>query len=145
MLPPDALSATTGDFRRLHDHVLSTEKSLLRSNDPGYPLYAVKVPKGWGFYDENPAEMFFLRFDYIFEMYHMRRLDFTFVRLFALHLSNVVRKEQISSIAVLDPYFMNENFLNAGSMERDAARRYIEDFMVANKEKEMILLPYHPT
>lgn len=145
MLPPDALSATTGDFRRLHDHVLSTEKSLLRSNDPGYPLYAVKVPKGWGFYDETPADMFFLRFDYIFEMYHMRRLDFTFVRLFVLHLSNVVRKEQISSIAVLDPYFMNENFLNAGSMERDAARRYIEDFMVANKEKEMILLPYHPT
>ena len=145
MLPPDAHRATTGDFRRLHDHVLSTEKSLLRSNDPGYPLYAVKVPKGWGFYDKTAADMFFLRFDCIFEMYHMRRLDFTFVRLFVLHLSYVVRKEQISAIAVLDPYLMHENFLKAGKVEREAASKYIEDFMVANKEKEMILLPYRPT
>src|SRR5664279_198648 len=67
--------------------------------------------------------MFFLRFDCIFEMYHMRRLDFTFVRLFALHLSYVIRKEQISAIAVLDPYLMHENFLKAGKVERDTSRK----------------------
>lgn len=91
--------------------------SLLRSNDLVYPLYAVKVPKGLGFVDISAADIFFLRFDYIFEMYHMRRLDFTSVRLFALHLSYVVRKEQILAIAVVDPYFMYENFLKAGRVE----------------------------
>ena len=105
----------------------------------------VKVPKGWGFCDGTRADMFFLRFDSIFDMYHMRRLDRTFVCLSALHLSHVVRKEEISTIAVLDPYFMHENFLKAGKVDHEAAIKYIEDFMVANKEKEMILLSYHPT
>ena len=34
MLPPKPLEALSGDLRRLHDHVLSTEKSLLASKDP---------------------------------------------------------------------------------------------------------------
>ena len=37
MLPPKPLEALTRDLRRLHDHVMSTEKSLLASKDPGYP------------------------------------------------------------------------------------------------------------
>jgi hypothetical protein len=35
MLPQKLLEAISGDLRRLHDHVLSTEKSLLASKDPG--------------------------------------------------------------------------------------------------------------
>ena len=34
MLPPKPLETLSGDLRRLHDHVLSTEKSLLASKDP---------------------------------------------------------------------------------------------------------------
>jgi len=46
MLPRKPLEALSGDLRRLHDHVLSTKKSLLASKDPGYPTYAARVPEG---------------------------------------------------------------------------------------------------
>ena len=81
MLPPKLLKALLGDLRRLHDHVLPTEKSLLASEDPGYPLYAVCVPEGKFYVDTLPAEVFFLRFDHVFGMFLMRQLDFTIARL----------------------------------------------------------------
>ena len=89
--------------------------------------------------------MIFLQFDYIFEILHMRQLDFTFVCLYALHLNNLVKKEELSNIAVADPYYMYENFLKRGDVERKSAEEYILKFMLANKDKEMILLPYHAT
>ena len=46
MLLPKPLEALSRDLRRLHDHLLSTEKSLLASKDPGYPTYAARVPEG---------------------------------------------------------------------------------------------------
>ena len=48
--------------------------------------------------------MIFLRFNYIFEMLHMRQLDFSFARLYALHLSYLVKEEELSNIAIADPY-----------------------------------------
>ena len=50
MVPANALAAIAGDLRRLHDHVLSTERSLLASDDPGYPLYTVHVPSSCKMY-----------------------------------------------------------------------------------------------
>ena len=144
ILPPKPLEGISGDLRRLHDHVLSTEKSLLASKDPGYPLYAVRVPPGKGYVDTMPAEVFFLRFDQIFEMFLTRRLDFTIVRLFALHMSFVINREEISQIAVADPYYMHESFLSLSDYELKTAREYIKNFMLMNKEKEMVLVPYHP-
>jgi hypothetical protein len=38
---------------------------------------------------------------------------------------------------------MHEGFLGNSDVDREAAAKYIEDFMVADKAKEMILLPYH--
>ena len=55
MLLPKPLEALSGDLRRLHDHVLSTEKSLLASKDPGYPTYAARVPEGKCYVDTRPA------------------------------------------------------------------------------------------
>ena len=110
----------------------------------GYSLYAAKVPAGFDFNHDSPADMVFLQFDYIFEMLHVRRLDFTFVRLYALH-QNYLVKEELSNIAVAGPYYMSENFLKRGDVERKSAEEYILKFMLANKDKEMILLPYHPT
>lgn len=145
MVPPNALAAITGDLRRLHDHVLSTERSLLASDDPGYPLYTVHVPCTDKTYVHTcPADLFFLRFDYIFEMFLMRRLDFTFVRLYAMHMNYIVRREQIPGLAVADPYYMHEGFLSINEVNREYASKYIEDFLVLNKDKETILLPYHP-
>jgi hypothetical protein len=144
MLPPKPLEAIYGDLRRLHDHVLSTEKSLLASKDPGYPTYAARVPEGKCYVDTRPAEVVFLRFDHIFEMFLTRRLDCTIVRLFALHMSSVMKREEVSQICVADPYYMHESFLSLGDFERKTAREYLENFMVQNKDQEIVLLPYHP-
>ena len=108
MVPANALAAITGYLRRLHDHVLSTERRLLASDDPGYPLYTVHVPSSCKMYVHTcPADLFFLRFDYIFQMFQMRTPDFTFVRLYALHTNYIVRREQVTGLVVADPYYMH--------------------------------------
>ena len=75
-----------GDLRRLHDDVLWVEKGLIASKDPGYPLYVVNIPRQMSYVDSFPADKFFLRFDYIFDMFHVKKLDFTFFRLYALQI-----------------------------------------------------------
>ena len=90
------------------------------------------------------AEKFFLLFDYIFDMFHLKKLDFTLVHLFALYMNYIIGIEQIPYIRVANPYFMHEGFLAVCPEHREYARDYIADFMVANKDKETILLPYHP-
>ena len=96
-----------------------------------------------GFVEEVPGDVFFLRFEHIFDMFHMKRLDVSLVHLFALHLAYVVSRKKISKIAVADPFYMCESNL-LGRESRRVATEYIEEFMVANKHKEIILLPYFP-
>jgi hypothetical protein len=77
-------------------------------------------------------------------MFHMKWLDDSMVCLFALHLAYVVGKEQIPAIAIADPYYMHEH--NLISCEgHGVMMKYIEDFMVKNKNEEIMLLPYFPT
>ena len=140
MLPPKPLEA----LRRLHDHVLLTEKSLLASKDPRYPTYTARVPEGKCYIDTSTAEVFFLRFDHIFEMFLTRRLDFTIVHLFALHMSSFMKREEVSQICVTDPYYIHESFLSLGDLEPETAMEYLENFMVQNKDQEIVLLPYYP-
>jgi hypothetical protein len=144
ILPKAAVEAIYDDLRRLHDDVLRREKSLIASKNLGYPLYVVNVPQQRLYVDTFPAKKFFLRFEYIFDMFHLKKLDFTFVRLFALYMNYIIRIEQIPYICVADPYFMHEGFLAVCQEHREYARDYIADFMVGNKDKETILLPYHP-
>ena len=61
--------------------------------------------------DSFPADKFFLRFDYIFDMFHVKKLDFMFVCLYALHMSYIIGVEQIAHICVADPYYMHEAYL----------------------------------
>ena len=77
------------------------------------------------------------------QLHHMKRLDVSLVCLFALHLAYVVSREKISKIAVADPLYMCDSNLRHCKSRR-AATEYIEEFMVANKHKEIILLPYFP-
>ena len=144
ILPATALRARFGDLKRLHDDVLRVEKDLIASKDPGYPLYVVNVPRQLSYVDFFPADKFFLRFDYIFDMFHVKKLDFTFVRLYALHMNYLIVVEQIPHICVADPCFMHEGFLGVCRKHREYARDYIVSFMLANKDKEAILVPYHP-
>ena len=130
-------------MRSLHDGVLQVEMQLLEMKSPTYPVFMVKVPKGMGFLDKSPAELFFLRFDDIFNMFHLKRLHPTLVRLFTLSEAYQVRKEDTPAIAIADPYYMLESNLCTHE-GRLVVMQYIEDFLVANKEKEIFLLPYFP-
>ena len=77
-------------------------------------------------------------------MFHVKKLDFMFVRLYALHMNYIIGVEQIRHICVADPYYMHEGFLGVCAEQREYARDYIVSFMLANKDKEAILVPYHP-
>ena len=77
-------------------------------------------------------------------MFHLKKLDFTFVRLYALYMNYITGIEQIPYICVADPYFMHEGFLAVCPEHREYVRDYIVNFMVANKDKEAIIVPYHP-
>ena len=77
-------------------------------------------------------------------MFHVKRLDFMFVHLFALYMNYFIRIEQIPYIFVTDPYFMHEHFLAVCEKHHEYARDYIVEFMVTNKDKEAIPVPYHP-
>ena len=52
--------------------------------------------------------------------------------------------ERIPYICVADPYFMHEGFLAVCTKHCEYARDYLVNFMLANKDKEVILVPYHP-
>ena len=54
----------------------------------------------------------------------------------------IIRREQISQIYVADPYYRHQSFLSLDDFECKANREYIEYFMIANKYKETVLLPY---
>ena len=101
------------------------------------------MPEGKCYVDTWPAEVFFQRFDHIFEMYLTRQLDFTIVRLFALHMSSVMKREEVSQICVANLCYMHES-LNLGDFERKTAREYLENFMVHNNDQEIVVMPYHP-
>jgi hypothetical protein len=51
---------------------------------PTYPLFVAKVSEGIGFVHKHPADVFFLRIEDIFSIFHMNRLHENMVRLFAL-------------------------------------------------------------
>ena len=146
ILPSAMLKSLPANLSSLHDAVLTKEKDLLKSrNDPNYPVFSIKVPTDLGFVDTFPADVFFLRFDHIFDMFHMKTLDASLVRLYALHLANLIANDpNMHDVAVGDPYYMHAHQL-VSIDGRLVMREYIEDFMVKHKAKKMMLLPYFPT
>ena len=50
-------------------------------------------------------------------------------------------KSENKYIAIMDPYYMLEWIVNS---EPKTVRKYVEDFMVANRDKKVLLLPYFP-
>jgi len=123
------------------DFLLHMEKELLKSSSPSYPLHVVRVPLGVGFVDKYPAELFFLRFDDIFNVFNLRRLDPTVVRLVALKMAHVIMEESTPGVAIMDPFYMLQGTM-AHPRDRVLATKHIEQFLVANKDKEICLIPY---
>jgi hypothetical protein len=84
--------------------------------------------------------VFFLWFEHIFDMLQMKSLADSLVHLYALHLAHLVAEEQLEDIAIGEPYYMHEHQL-VSHEGRVVMMEYIEDFMVKNKKKKIILLP----
>jgi hypothetical protein len=104
MLPPKLLEIVTSDMRNLHNAILYVETNLAKDDNPTYPLYIGKVPEGLGFVDKYPGDLFFLRFNEIFDMFHMNALHPSMVRLAALSLAHQLIKENTPNIAIMDPF-----------------------------------------
>ena len=59
ILPKASVEAIHDDLRRLHDDVLRSEKSLIASENPGYPLFVVSMPRKRLCVDSFPVEKSF--------------------------------------------------------------------------------------
>ena len=77
----------SGEMKALHEQVLYCESKLLREALHVYPVFIAKVPRLPGFLHENPGDTLFVRFDDIFNMYHMKALHRSMVRLFVLSMA----------------------------------------------------------
>ena len=143
MLPKNLRKLASSELQSVHDGMLMIERRLLSEKDPSHPVFVVKVPPGLGFVDNAPADLFFLRFDGIFNMFHLYPLHYTMVRLFSLSLAMQIIRENTPGIAIVDPYYMRDGCLGSPA-ERRIVASYLKRIFVANKTKEYILVPYFP-
>jgi hypothetical protein len=143
MLPSDILKDMGGSIKDVHDNIMYLEDQLLREKNPGYPVHVVKVPTNVGFVDGYPGDLFFIRFEDIFRLLHMFRMDKSLVRLISLSMVHDIIVERRGRIMIMDPFYMDELFLGAPG-NRAIVSKYIKDFMVANKDKDCFLMPYFP-
>ena len=141
MLPQHIVSQMTPDLRSLHDIVLFLEQELLKDTNPSYPVFTVRVPTNLGFVTTYPFELFFIRYEDVFRLFHMSRLDRNLVRLVSLSMAHDIIVEKTPHIAIMDPVYMTTR-----NTEKEHAfvATYIKDFLVANKDKECFLMPYFP-
>jgi len=102
------------------------------------------VPKDLDFVHEAPTDLFFIAFEDVFNLFHSRRLDYNMVRLYALNMAMKIRRDNTSYVAVVDPYYMRDNQLVEGSRTRTMAKEYLQRFMLTNKRKNTLLLPFFP-
>jgi hypothetical protein len=143
MLPKDMLDLATSDMQSVHHSIMALEKILLREENPSYPVFMAKVPLNMGFINTIPADMIILRFSEIFNLYHLKRLDHSLIRLFSLSLSMSIRRDKTPSVAILDPFYMRESILMDDG-DAALAAGYITDFMLRNADKDSFLMTYSP-
>jgi hypothetical protein len=93
MLPEHVVKKLIRDMRSVHETVLHMEQELLKPKSPGYPLHVAKVPTGMGFVDEYPWSLCFIRSDDIFNVFRMKSLHLTVVRLVALSPSSQIIRD----------------------------------------------------
>ena len=93
--------------------------------------------------DQYPADMFYITFEDIFNMFHLYKPGGSLVRLWAINSAYITKMEGNKTIAIADPYLMYESNLNVPG-SRQAMKTYLTEFMVANMENECLLVPYFP-
>jgi hypothetical protein len=144
ILPPDMEHLASGPMLPLQNTIIYLESVLLKEKDPNYPVFSVKVPSDQNFVNEDPADIFFIAFEDVFNLFHSKRLDYNLVRLYAINLQMKINRERPRHIAVADPYYMRDSQLQDGSRTRTKAVRYLQNFMLMYKESNTILLPVFP-
>jgi hypothetical protein len=128
MLPPSVLDKVPLELKVLNDNILHREKYLMtKQNKWDYPVWTVQVPTGFHFYDIYPTDKFYLRFEEIFNMMHLKKTGFAMVGLFTLHLAYAL-KDNVTGIAVVDPYLMVESKLHT-PMGRRTTTDYLGNFL----------------
>jgi hypothetical protein len=132
-----------GDMKDVHDTILYLEDEPLKARNLGYLVHVVKVPIDMGFMDKYPGDLFFIRFEEILTVFHLLRMDKNLAHLVSLSMAHDIIVENIPRVAIMDPFYMDE-FIIGNPGNQLIVSKYIEDFMVANKNKECFLMPYFP-
>ena len=143
ILDEDSARLAEGKMIALQNSIMFLEERLLKEKKPNYPAFAVKVPPEMvNFVQQDPAEVFFIAYEDIFDLFHEKRMDYNLVRLFALDQAMKIRRDAIPHVTVVDPYYMRDSHLSPGSKTREAALEYLTSFFLANKDKTAHLLPF---
>jgi hypothetical protein len=141
MVPKHIPSQMTSDMRNLHESVLYLEEKLLKERHPSYPVFTVKVPADLGFVTTYHGDLCFIRFEDIFRLFHMLRLDRSLVCLVSLSMAHDIIVEKTPGFAIMDPFYMSEAYIGK---EQSFIATCIKNFLVANKDKDCFLMPYFP-
>jgi hypothetical protein len=140
MLTKEVLANTGGAIVNLHDNIQYLEERLLKEKNPGYPVYIIKVPEGHGFVDRAFADIFFVRYEDIYNLLHSNRLDYNLVRLYSLHMALKTKREKTKGIVIVDSYNMCDVAL-ANEGDRAMGKEYLENIFVEDLTIDSILLP----
>jgi hypothetical protein len=143
MLPSEILKDMGATSRTCMTASCIWRTNFSERKNPKYPVHVVKVPTNVGFVDGYPGDPFFIRFEDIFRLLHMFRMDKSLVRLISLSMAHDIIIEGRGGHMIMDPFYMDELFLGTPA-NRAIILKYIEDFMVANKDKDCFLMPYFP-
>jgi hypothetical protein len=139
----EQVAHASGAMVSLMHGILFLEEGLLKETNPSYPVFTVKVPADVGFVDDHPTDIFFISYEDVFKLFNAKRLDYNLVRLYALQRAMKVNREEKPCIAIADPYYMREGIL-LNPVNRSRAKEYLQKFLLDNKSKKDILLPYFP-
>jgi hypothetical protein len=147
ILPPEMVCLATPPMISLNQSILMLEGLLLKDRDPNYPVCTAQVPMedgGLVVVREDPADLFFIAYEDLFNLFHQKRLNYNLVRLYALNEAMTIHRDNIPHVAVADPYYMRDSQLVEGSVTRTRAVEYLERFMLQNQQKNSLLVPFFP-
>ena len=142
ILSGESLRLAEGSMIQLQQIISFLEESLLQQDNPMYPAFVAKVPNELvDFVQDEPADVFFIAYEDVFNLFHSKRLDYNMVRLYCLDLARKMRRDNTPYVSIVDPYYMRESILEV-STTREKAKEYLVRVFMANKTKNYVLVPY---
>jgi hypothetical protein len=95
ILPKDMEHLGSGPMITLQENIQFLESILLKDKDPNYPVFMVKVPAAdLNFVQADPADIFFISFEDVFNLFHGKWLDYNLVRLYVINLQMKIKRER---------------------------------------------------